>query len=247
MNKIIKEKLKEAIILFIIVITFGCILLIMLKYENEGEKNLPFNLSEMLVISSVDELQKQENPDNMKWNLDINQYNDIYLKIEKNPDFQENAYIESITIENINIKTNEQNQVNVFMPNSTDGKLFSYEDNFIVTSRLTYNGASQDNNKTLEIGNQGGRILFRIVNQGIGEYVSNDEGEIAYDGTLLKTIGVPDERINMDVSFDLLIKTNLSNYRGKVNLKLPCGEIMEEGICKLEKTDFSNVAFKREK
>lgn len=247
MNKIIKEKLKEALILFIIVIAFGGTLLVMLKYENEGEKNMPFNLSEILVISSVDELQKQENPNNMKWNLDVNQYNDIYLKIEKNPNFQESAYIESIVIENINIKTAEGNNVNVFMPNSTEGKFFSYEDNFIVNSSLTYKGASQDNSKTLEIGNQGGRVLFRVVNQKIGEYVSNEEGEIAYDGTLLKTIGVPEEKINMDVSFDLLIKTSIANYRGKINLKLPCGKIMEEGISKLEQTDFSDVAFKREK
>ncbi len=247
MNKIIKEKMKEALILFIIVVTFGIVLLVMLKYENEGEKNMPFDLSEMLVVSSVDELAKKENPDNMKWNLDINQYNDIYLKIEKNPDFNESAYIEKVVIENINIKTDEQNHVYTYMPNSTEGNLFAYEDNFIVYSDLTYNGASQDNNKTLEIGNQGGRILFRIVNQGIGEYVSNDEGEIAYDGTLLKKIGVSEERLNIKVSFDLVIKTNIANYRGKINLDLPSGNILEEGICNLKQTDFSGIAFKREK
>lgn len=247
MNKIVKEKLKEAIILFLIIIIFGCILSVMIRYENEGETNMPFNLSELLIVSSVDEQQKQENPEELKWNLDINQYNDIYLKIEKNSEFEENAYIESISIENILINSNENNTINVYMPNSTDNKLFSYEDNFKVQSSLTYTGSEQDNTKTLSIGNQGGRILFRIVNQGIGEYVSNEEGEISYDGTLLKKIGVPEERINIDVSFDLVIKTNVSKYRGTIELKLPCGKILEEGISNLKQTDFSGIAFKREK
>ena len=103
MNKIVKEKLKEAILLFIIVIAFGSVLAIMLKYENEGEKNLPFNLTEMLVISSVDETEKTENPENYKRNLNLHQYNDFYLKFEKNNDYEETAYIENIIIENINI------------------------------------------------------------------------------------------------------------------------------------------------
>ena len=101
MNKIVKEKLKEAILLFIIIVAFGSVLAIMLKYENEGEKNLPFNLTEMLVISSVDEKEKTENLENYKRNLDLNQYNDFYLKFEKNPDFKETVYIENIIIENM--------------------------------------------------------------------------------------------------------------------------------------------------
>ncbi len=247
MNKIVKEKLKEALVLFIIVITFGCVLLIMLKYENEGEKNMPFNLSEMLVISGVDETTKVENPENMKWNLNINQYNDVYLKFEKNPEFEESAYIESIMIENIIIESNKENQVYMYMPNSTDGKKFVYEDNFKVNSSLTFNGANQDNSKALEIGNQGGRILFRILNQNIGEYVSNEDGEITYDESLLKKIGITQEKLNIQVKFDVIIKTNVSNYRGTLDIQLPCGNILEEGICKLEKTDFSQIAFKREK
>ncbi len=247
MNKIVKEKLKEASLLFLIIIIFGCILAVMLKYETEGEKNMPFNLSEMLVVSSVDEKQKEENPEDLKWNLDINQYNDIYLKIEKNPNYEESTYIESVSIENIKTESNENNTINIYMPNSTENKLFSYEENFKVQSSLTYNGANQDDTKTLSIGNQGGRILFRIVNQGIGEYVSNEEGEIAYDGTLLKKIGVSEDRININVSFDVVIKTNSSKYRGTIKLQLPCGNILEEGICDLKQTDFKDVAFKREK
>ena len=247
MNKIVKEKLKEAILLFIIIIAFGSVLAIMLKYENEGEKNMPFDLTEMLVVSSVDETVKAENPENYKRNLNLNQYNDVYLKFEKNKNFEEVAYIENITIENINIKNKNEKNINVYMPSNVEDKLFLYEDNFKVENNLTYKGSNQDNQKNLEIGNQGGRILFRIVNQNVGEYVSNDEVDISYDGTLLKNIGISEENIEFSVSFDVIIETNISKYKGIINIDLPCGNILEEGVCNINKTDFKDVAFKREK
>ena len=61
MNKIVKEKIKQAFLLFIIIISFVCVLAIMLKYETEGEKNMPFSLEEMLIVSSADGQTKSEN------------------------------------------------------------------------------------------------------------------------------------------------------------------------------------------
>ena len=246
MNKIVKEKLKEAILLFIIIIAFGSVLSIMLKYENEGEKNMPFNLTEMLIISSVDETQKAENPENYKRNLNLNQYNDFYLKFERNDNFKETSYIENITIENIEIKSKKENNISTFIPSNVEEKLFVYEDNFKIENNFTYKGANQDNQKNLEIGNQGGRVLFRIVNQNVGEYVSNEDVEISYDGTLLKNIGLSSEDLEFSVKFDIIIDTNIAKYRGKINLDLPCGNILEEGVCNITKTDFKDVAFKKE-
>ena len=80
MNKIIKEKIKQAFTLFIIIVAFLCVISVMLKYNNEGETKMPFNLTEMLVVSSADGEAKAENPTNNKWNLDVNQYNDISAK-----------------------------------------------------------------------------------------------------------------------------------------------------------------------
>ena len=247
MNKVVKEKLKEAIVLFIIIIAFGSVLAIMLKYENEGEKNMPFVLSEMVVISSVDETEKAENPENYKRNIDIHQYNDIYLSFKKNSEFEESAFIENIMLENMKVETKEGNIISFYMPNSVEGKRFSYEDNYLINKSLTFKGAMQDNEKALEVGNQGGRILFRVANKNIAEYVSNEEEEIIYDGTLLKKLGLSSENINVNLSFDIVIETNISNYRGNIEINLPCGDILNQGVCNIDKTDFSDVAFKREK
>ena len=79
MNSNKSEILKRAILLLILIIAFGIVLSIMIKYTQEGETNMPFNLSEIIVVSSAEGIDKAENPDNNKWNLDIMQYNDIYL------------------------------------------------------------------------------------------------------------------------------------------------------------------------
>ena len=151
MNTEKREKIKLAIMLGLIIIAFGIAISIMLKYNQEGEANMPFNLSEIIVISSAEGKTKTENPDNLKWNLDIIQYNDIYLQISKNNNYKKNAYIESVSIENFHFTDPKVGNTRVYMPNSTENGLFSYEDNYLINRTLTFNGAETDNAKTLEI------------------------------------------------------------------------------------------------
>ncbi len=245
MNKIVKEKLKQGGTLLIIVIAFVCALAIMLKYENEGEKNMPFVLKEIFTVSSAEAENKAENPNNNKWNMNINQYNDVYIQFEKNEKYTKTAYIKNITIENINITNPELGTVSLYTPNSTEGKLFSYEDPYLIKNSLTYKGASIDNKKTLEVANQGGTIIFRIVNKNVSEYISNSDDEIAYDGTLLNKTNVNLEKIKFNINFDIVIQTENNQYRGNITMSLPEKDI-EQGVSKTTINDFSNIIFKRE-
>ena len=70
------------IIIAIILFVLG---IIILKYNVEGEKNMPFNLSKITVISSSEGVDKESGEN--KWAFDINQNNDLYLYIEKNSNF----------------------------------------------------------------------------------------------------------------------------------------------------------------
>lgn len=132
------------------------------------------------------------------------------------------------------------------MPNSTNSSLFSYEDNYLINRNLTFNGAKEDNTKTLEISSQGGNVVFRVANTDVGEYVSNDDAEIAHNGTLITKTPVKLEELKIDISFDLVIKTNISSYRGNISLELPCGDILQEGTSQLDKKDCTDIIFKRE-
>lgn len=62
------------VILTIIVFSAG---LLILKYNVEGETNMPFNLTKISVISSVEGIDKDSGEN--KWAFDIYQNNDIYI------------------------------------------------------------------------------------------------------------------------------------------------------------------------
>lgn len=218
----------------------------MFKYEVEGDKNMPFNLSKIVIVSTAEGV---ETKGKSKWNFNVYQNNDLYLYIDKNNEYLgDNTYIEKVRIENIQItKAPEVGEIKAYMPNSTDGRLYSYEDTYIIEEKLEYKGAVKSNSKTLEIGNQGGNALIRFTNTNLGEYSSDKDKQIIHDGTLLNKLKLKQENISFTVSFDIVIEVQNHQYRANINLDLPYGNIIEEGTSSFEKIDMSDVIFKREK
>ena len=246
MGKGVKEIINRGIVMLIIVAGFLITLAMMLKYRAEGETNMPFVMNKVLIISSAEAENKNDNPENAKWNMDINQYNDIYLNFDKNDNYEKEAVIKSITIENINITQPKEGQIELYMPNSSEGKSFVYDDNLKIQNSLTYRGATEDNEKTLQIANQGGTFLFRAVNRHLGEYVSNQDEEIHYDGTLLSKIQKNPEDLKANINFDIVIKTDKNNYRANFTAHVPA-EGISQGVGQQTVENFDDVIFKREK
>lgn len=244
-----KEKKKQTIKLCVAVTIFAIIIIlvvaIMVRYQVEGDKNMPFNLTKIIMVSTAEGVETEGEK---KWNFDVYQNNDIYLYIDKNENYLgEDKIIKSVRIENIQVTTAPtKGEVKAYMPNSVEGRLFSYGDEYIVGDSLEYKGAESSNYQTLEIGSNGGSILIRFCNTGLGDYSSDEEDEIIHDGTLLDRIETTQEDINFNVAFDLVITVDNCSYRANINMELPCGNITEEGTCSLEKTDMSDVIFKRE-
>ena len=110
---------------------------------------------------------------------------------------------------------------------------------------LTYKGEKETNLDELKISNQGSIILLRSVNQNVCEVRSNDE-EIVHDGTLLAKGNANSEDLNYKLSFDIIIETSRNiKYKGTITIDLPTGDVQTQGKTQLEKTDFSDVIFKR--
>lgn len=244
-----KEKNKQTIKLCVAIVVFAIIVLLvittMIRYEVEGDKNMPFNLSKMIIVSTA---EGTETEGKKKWNFDVFQNNDVYIYIDKNEQYiGEEKSIKSVKIENINItKSPTKGEVKAYMPNSVEGRIFSYDEEYLVDEKLEYRGAEESNSKTLEIGANGGNLIIRFSNTGLGQYSSDSDKEIIHDGSLLKKIKVLEEEIEFEVSFDLIITVDNCSYRAKILLQMPCGNISEEGTSSIEKTDFSDVIFKRE-
>lgn len=238
-----KKIVHICIILGIIVLILIIAGIIMLRYQVEGETNLPFEISKMIVVSTA-ETNEIEAAADTKWNFSVNQYNDIYLEIQKNDEYSKNTNIKNITFENFIIEKNSgAENIKLYRVNS-EGKIVEDEAH-LVGSLLTYKGEKETNLDELKISNQGSIILLRSVNQNVCEVRSNDE-EIVHDGTLLAKGNANSEDLNYKLSFDIIIETSSNiKYKGTITIDLPTGDVKTQGKTQLEKTDFSDVIFKR--
>lgn len=241
-----KEKIKACIAIAIIILAILLTGIISIKYYVEGETNMPFTLSKITIVSTAEGVENVGSQE--KWNFKIFQNNDVYFSIEKNENNNEDQLIESISIENIQIiEKPKVGQIKTYIPNSLDGRLFSYSDEYILQeNKLTFKGAGKSNSKTLEIGNQGGTAVIRFANTEIGQYISNEDAEIKHDGSLIGKVGVNNEDISFKVSFDIVINLRNKSYISNVCLDLPCeNNLIEQGTNSREITD--KFVFKRVK
>lgn len=244
-----KEKKKQVIKSSIAMVVFALIIIfvvaVMVKYQVEGDKNMPFNLSKIIIVSTAEGVEEDGKK---KWNFNVYQNNDVYIYIDKNENYWgDEKTLKSVKIENISItKAPNKGEIKTYMPNSVKGRLFSYDENYIVENKLEYKGAEESNPQTLEIGSNGGNLVVRFCNTGLGVYSSNKGDEIVHDGTLLCKIDVTQDDISFDVSFDLVITVDNCSYRSNVNMTMPCGNLIEEGTTSMEMTDMSNLIFRRQ-
>lgn len=254
MNTNMKDRIKMSVALGVLLIIIMVVIVIIIQYQVEGEKNMPYQLSKITIISTAEGEQNTENvEETAKWNLSVSQINDVYFFIDKK-NAKSDELIENIVIENINItKEPIKGNVKVFMPSSVDGRAFSNDDSYIVDGKLEYKGAKTSNPKTLEIGNQGGSAMVRFSNTKIGNFVSNEDVEVKHDGTLITKVGTNEEEIKFQVNFDLIIKVNGIKYKANITLNLPCNNLSVDGTTTKEiiysknDNDGSNVVFKRVK
>ena len=91
------------IIVTVILCAFG---IIIIQYQVEGEKDMPFNITKVTLISSSESTDKDSGEN--RWAFDINQNNDIYIYIEKNKSYTDKEAINHILIDNINVQKNKE-------------------------------------------------------------------------------------------------------------------------------------------
>ena len=241
-----KEKIKWFITIGFIVMSFIIVLALMIVYHYDGEVRMPFVLDKILIVSSAD--GKNNSTDDTKWNIDINQYSDIYIKISKNDKVNKTEFLKSVRIENMTVENSDNNKVKFYMPNSGSGdSLFVYDDMYLFDRNLTYQAGVIDDAKTLKIGNQGGTIVFRTAKTNIANYSAESKESINYNGLLLKNVNISSESLIYKIKFDLIIETTSTTYKTSLSYDVPVGKIEDEGISKLYVEDFDKIIFKRVK
>lgn len=236
-------------IVIIAVILFIAGILI-LRYQVEGETNMPFDITKITLISTSDGVDKNQEGDNTNWAFDINQNNDIYIYIEKNDNYKEEEAIRSIIIDNLNVqKEKELGTVKFYRPNveESGGNFSNTEENEVQS--LEYTGGLESDIKNLVIGNQGGLIIFRYANNNVAEYISDvsTNNEITTN-QLLKSANVNEEDLKSKLTFDISITTEEGKeYKANISLDVPIEGVVENGTVSREMTDLDDIVFKRTK
>ena len=239
-----KRIFKKCLFAAFLVILFTIVISIMLKYDVEGERELPFSISKLLIISTVDG-SLNEDSENI-WNIGITQVNDLYMYIDKTIEDDEQT-LKEIKIENFVVNKNpSKGKLKVLRPTGEIANLYTHSHQDYLNDKIIYTGGVIDDLKSLEISNNGGILGFRVAVEELGNYISNEDEEITYDGKLLSNLGVTIPEIAFDMSFDIIIKTSKNiSFKGTINLNMPIETVIEEGSSSKEITDFSNVVFKR--
>lgn len=216
--------------------------IIVLKYNVEGETNMPFELSKISIISSSEGIDKEVT--DTRWAFDVYQSNDVFLYIDKNEEYGKTETIKSVSIDNFQIESNRKENIKIYKPDQEEEKLIFKNKEENVVENIEYIGDMESDLKQLKISNQGGLVAFRCSNNNLAEYKSNDE--VINHSELLKKAGIQQEDLKIKITFDLKIKLEEgTEYQTTVNLDFPVGDVIENGTTSLEITDLKNFIFKR--
>ena len=240
LNKKIFHIIAIILIIFVILCATG---IMILRYQVEGESNMPFKISKISIVESVEGMANEGATE--KWNLNVNQNNDIYIYIEKNSNYGKTEIIQEVEINNIIInKEKEKGEIKLYKPVIDEKRMFiNTMENEI--SNIVYTGELESNIKEQKISNQGGIVTFRYAINDISQYISDTDEQIDHS-QLLKLTNITEEDLKTSLTFNIIIKlTSGKKYQATVNLDLPTNEIIETGKFGTEISELDNIIFKR--
>lgn len=240
LNKKIFHVIMITVIIFVILCVAG---ILVLRYHVEGEANMPFKITKISIVESVEGIENQGAAE--KWNLNINQNNDIYIYIEKNSSYGKTEIIEEVQINNIvTNKQNEKGEKKLYKPVVDEKRMFINSPENEITE-IIYTGELASKIKEQKISNQGGIVAFRYGINNISQYISETDEQIDHS-QLLKLTNITQEDLKTNLEFNLTIKlTSGKKYQATIKLDVPADEIIEKGVSGKDITELEDIVFKR--
>lgn len=240
-----KKYIKICILIVIIIAILSAIGMVVLKYETEGEENLPFNIIGVDIISTADALKTTDENNNI--NLNLVQLNDIYFNIQKNENYKKNEIIKNIKIENlITTKTPQLGTAVLSKIIKNEHGINIIKEEYFLENTINYTGTQHTNLENLEVANQGGLIGFRYIIKDLSN-IPAPQDAVTYDGTLLKSSVITQEQLNTTINFDMIIEVKSgTKYKANITLNLPIGNILENGVeHSADQININEIVFKR--
>ena len=244
MYRNLKQKAFHVVIIIIIIFAILCVGgMLILKYQVEGESNMPFKITKISIVESVEGMENESAGE--KWSFGVNQNNDIYIYLEKNSSYGKTEIIDSVEIKNINAnKQKNLGELKFYKPVGDEKRMFINLPENEITD-ITYSGELESNIKEQKISNQGGIVAFRYGINNLSQYVSETDEQIDHS-QLLKLTNITQEDLQTNLTFDIIINLNSGKkYQAPISIDIPTDEIIEKGTVGIDKIDLDNIIFKR--
>lgn len=129
MQKGAKNAIHISIIVLILIAIAFTALMIILRYDEDGEKNMPFEVSKIIMtcITDGEDIEDKKN----RWNKNISQNTDIYIYIEKNEEYKKTETIENVIIKNMIVSNEPQKgEISFFRPSNNENLVFENKDEY---------------------------------------------------------------------------------------------------------------------
>ena len=244
MYRNLKQKAFHVVIIIIIIFAILCVGgMLILKYQVEGESNMPFKITKISIVESVEGMENESAGE--KWSFGVNQNNDIYIYLEKNSSYGKTEIIDSVEIKNINAnKQKNLGELKFYKPVGDEKRMFINLPENEITD-ITYSGELESNIKEQKISNQGGIVAFRYGINNLSQYVSETDEQIDHS-QLLKLTNITQEDLQTNLTFDIIINLNSGKkYQAPISIDIPTDEIIEKGTVGIDRTDLKDIIFKR--
>ena len=244
MYRDLKQKAFHVAIIIIIISVILCVGgMLILKYEVEGESNMPFKITKISILESLEGMENESAGE--KWSFRVNENNDIYIYIEKNFSYGKTEIIDSVEVKNIKAnRQKELGELKFYKPVMDEKKMFVNQTENEITD-IIYTGELESNIKEQKISNQGGIVAFRYGINNLSQYVSEND-ELINHSQLLKLTNITQEDLQTQLTFDIIINLKSGKkYQAPISVDIPTDEIIEKGTVGIDITDLKNIIFKR--
>ncbi len=215
---------KKVILLGIFLIIIGIILIIVFSRKDTKEKeNInatkeQFKISKIYYYSDVNAIKNNTSYQNPEWNLNVYQYTDMAIYLERLEEYNYKNHIKSIYLDNINIERSRLGKQGLFYLNPLDfGKSdFDIENNENeILDRLEYNVVNSSNSENdmiysipIFFEDLSNPITLKYMNYDIiKNYTISNEEDVIFNGNLLQRAGVNLESIKSKIYMNLNIIT----------------------------------------
>lgn len=190
-----------------------------IKENAEAPSNNEFGINQIYYYSSVNANSNTVHYQNPEWNVNVYQYTDIAIYLNRLNEIAEKNYISSLSISNIsvNFKNARLYYLNPRMFGNGNVDLGVRIENDLDYTIINSENKENEQNYTIPIFFQdcSNPITLRIINDLANNYTVSKDDTITYNGSLIQKLGVSVSDLTTDLSFDLQVTTKDGNARTK--------------------------------